>query len=430
MENMMQVTVEKIVYPGKSLATHDGRVIFTDEGLPGETVEVRTIKEKKNFIEAETIKILKASQRRVENRCLHYKACSPFQTISYPFQLDVKKSQLKEIFSRKFDLADGESPDIIPSPNIWRYRNKIRLHVVRDEGKAALAYHAPGSQREFAIAGECFLVSEPVNRLLADLLQIIDDKRLTSLEEVEVRESRASGELLLNLFWETPAEPKNFDPILAALLSHHALAGVVCFHNVKASFRETTAWGRNFLEDKIGRNVYHIGARSFFQVNLDLLSRVIDDMKAALKQRSVGRLADLYCGLGTFGIALAEEVKMVVGVESDQDNIRFLKKNLALNRSANFTICEGTSQEWISRILEKKTEAVIFDPPRKGLDPVVIRNLVAHPAHLLIYLSCNPMTLARDLKEFRPAYKISSLRAYDFFPHTPHIETLAILEKK
>jgi 23S rRNA (uracil1939-C5)-methyltransferase len=425
----MQVTIEKIVYPGRSLATIQGKVCLTDDGLPGEIVDIRPVKEKRNYTEARTVEIIKASAGRVANRCPHYKACSPYQSLSYPLQLEIKKGQIREILSLGPDPA-GIDLEIVPSPKIWNYRNKVRLHVLREGPSTHLAYNRPGSRDEFIKIQECFLVSDPINRLLADLVKILNGHGLPSLEEVEVRESRSHEEFLLNLYRKTHQKPETIDPLIAGLSPLHRLAGIVCLDRTKTGYQETTAWGKNYIEEDIDRTRFQVGSQSFFQVNIELLSQIICDIAEMAELRAEDRIADFYCGLGTFGIALAPRVKSVYGVESGPENIEFLKRNLALNRVRNFTICEGSSEQWVPWVLDKQTDAVLFDPPRKGLGPEIIRCLRQRPPAKLIYLSCNPTTLARDLKELRAIYKIRSLRVYDFFPHTPHIETLAILEKK
>ncbi len=133
--------------------------------------------------------------------------------------------------------------------------------------------------------------------------------------------------------------------------------------------------------------------------------------------------------MGTFGITLAGGAREVIGVELFTENIGFLKKNLALNRIENFRVCEGLSEEWMPRILKKRVDVLIFDPPRKGLDGRIVDSLLQNPAPLVVYISCNPSTLIRDLKLLLSRYRLNDLRIYDFFPHTPHIETCTFLKK-
>jgi 23S rRNA (uracil1939-C5)-methyltransferase len=422
----MIVTIEKIVYPGRRLGFAEGTAIFTDEGLPGERVEVEPVRKKKNHVEGVTTKVLTESPERVRPRCAHYLVCSTYQSMAYEAQIAVKTEQLGDILAGLWDF-EKKGLDFVASPRQWHYRNRVRLRLIWNGGRAQWAYHRPGSERDFIAVGQCYLISEPITRMLDALLGIINEKNLRTLLEVEARESRSSSGLLLSLYRTNDPGVNPVDPVITGLDPHFSLTGIVSVQKSKNGFTERLEWGRNHIEEKIGSSVYMVGARSFFQVNVEMLERVIEDMKALAFRDRGGRLADLYCGLGTFGIALAQEAGEVFGVESEPDNIFFLKKNIERNRLTRFQICEGKSEDWAPAILAKKMDAVVCDPPRKGLGPEIVQSLLQHRPPKIIYLSCNPATLARDIKALRPEYEIEALRAYDFFPHTPHIETLAIL---
>jgi tRNA/tmRNA/rRNA uracil-C5-methylase (TrmA/RlmC/RlmD family) len=161
-----------------------------------------------------------------------------------------------------------------------------------------------------------------------------------------------------------------------------------------------------------------------------MLERALRDIGDFAAAAGGGRLADLYCGIGTFGIALADRFREVAGVESEPDNISLLKANIEANRIPNFRIHEGRSEEWTDLILEKGVDLAVVDPPRKGLEPAVVRSLCARPPAALAYLSCNPATLVRDLRGLLDRFRVTSIRGYDFFPQTPHIETLVGLVRR
>lgn len=434
----MQTTIEKIIYPGKSLARHEGKVILTDEGLPGETVEVTVVEENKDYIEAVTSKILTPSAHRVEPRCGHYRVCSKYQTISYDFQIKIKEEQLKEIFSRSLQAM----PPIIfrPSDNIWHYRNKIDFHIIRENGapkngdagapnavEAAmphLAYHLPGVQEKFVTIDSCFLASPQVNNLAEAALKIITENKLTPIKKITIKESSA-GKLLLAVYGdsgEVALEP--FLP-LTKQFPLNGLAGI----DIKHPLRKNVL-GEDFIEERIGETVFHIGPQSFFQINIVMLQKLLQDLKTSLPLSGNELVADLYCGVGTFGIALAPYVEKVLGVEEGRENVYFLKKNIRLNNVGNFRIYKETCEEWISRLPKVNLDAMIIDPPRKGLGQKFCRDLLAKPPRFIAYISCNPSTLARDLKILSSNYTVKNIFAYDFFPQTPHIETLAVLERK
>jgi 23S rRNA (uracil1939-C5)-methyltransferase len=183
------------------------------------------------------------------------------------------------------------------------------------------------------------------------------------------------------------------------------------------------------LEERIGGSVFRFGPASFFQVNTRLVEPVADFMRASLAGLEAPAVADLYCGVGTFGLLLAGMAREVIGVESDAANVAFLRKNIGLNRAASFVVGAGRSEDWTGRVLDRGVDAVILDPPRKGVDATILSALVKRPVARVIYLSCNPATLARDLKTLLGVYRLADVRVFDVFPQTPHIETCVVLMK-
>jgi len=366
----MQITIEKIVYPGKSMARVNEKVIFTDEGLPGETVEVYIVKNKKNYTQAKTSRVLEASSCRVSPKCSHYAACSSYQYIDYPFQLEIKQAQVKEMFLRGLGI-NLEGDIIKPSSLIWGYRNSAKLSVLWEKHTPKLAYHKPGSFDKFIEVEKCFLLSDKINLKLAETLKTLKDKKLYDINEISVRENSC----------------ENIDD-------------------------------KNFLMD----------AESFFQVNTPMLKEVIKDMKSCLKDTDIKTIADLYCGIGTFGIILSGLAENVLGVESSADNIGYLKKNIDGNNIKNYRLYEGDCEYLAEKIFSQNIDVFILDPPRKGLGDKICRMLIERPASVIIYLSCDPATLTRDLKKLLTRYKLEKAQCYDFFPHTPHIETMCALK--
>ncbi|MFA5388341.1 MAG: hypothetical protein WC312_01120 [Candidatus Omnitrophota bacterium] len=387
----MEITIQKIIYPGKSLAVLNNKTILTDEGLPNEIVEAKIVKEKKNYIEAKTVKIIKPSPLRAVPRCGHYKSCGPYQYIDYKAQLSIKESQLKEIF-----------PDmpitITPSPEIWGYRNKIRLSVIRKDKRASLAYHAPETQDKFIEWGnECLLVSRNVNGLLVSVIEKINRDNLDSIEEIEIRESHTTKDTMATAY--APGKIENIQ-------------------------------GKPYIEETISGKTFRIGPGSFFQINIPMLDIVLKETRKYLSRDKKEIIADLYCGIGTFGISLSDFAEEIIGIESDPANISFLKGNLKLNKIGNFRIYEGPCEKLFFSAQARGIDTLIVDPPRKGLDNMLCQQILLSPIKKILYLSCNPATLSRDLKILNASYTLKSLKSFDFFPHTPHIETLAFLEKK
>jgi 23S rRNA (uracil1939-C5)-methyltransferase len=425
----MLIRIEKIVYPGRRLGLLEGKVVFTDRGLPGETVEVELFKDRRSYAEARTLRIVQPSPARVEPRCRHYLACSPYQDMDYSLEVEVKRAQVAEILSRELKRP-FQNLKLTPSPEIWGYRNKIGLRVLREDGEAKFVYHEPGEQASFVAVDKCHLVPERVNDLLARIRELINSVPLATVDGVEVRTSRSSGESLVLCDLAAETETAALAGALSGLKREFGLVGAVASIFDGKHFRDERVFGRDFVEERAGGLTFRIGARSFFQTNVGILERVFEDVAAVVAAEPEAVVADLYCGLGTFGMFLARRVREVFGVESDGENIDFLKKNLTLNGIGNFAVCEGTTEEWLPEILEREPHVIILDPPRRGVDPAIVSRLVEDPVPRLLYLSCNPTTLARDLKGFLAAYVVGDVRVYDFFPHTPHIETLVVLDHR
>ncbi len=425
----MILKIVKVVYPGKSMGLDEGKVVFTDAGLPGETVEVEIVKDRKSYAEASTSRIVEPASGRVEPRCGHFAACSPYQVVDYGLQLEIKRSQVKEILTRELK-KEFEIPAVVPSPDVWGYRNRIRLAVVRKDGEAFFAYREPGEERSFLPVDACHLASDRANAVLAGLSGLIGREDFAALEEVEIRESRSRGKLLLLLHLGSDERKDEIRTALDGFHMRHPLSGIVALVREAEAVREVPLGGVRRLEEILGGTVYHVGTRSFFQINIGILETVLADMRRAVEPFRDAPLADFYCGVGTFGLFLAREVREVFGVEAAPENLAWLKKNVSLNKAGNFTVCEGTAEEWLPWAVERGVGAVIVDPPRRGLDPRMTASLAGNPIPRLIYLSCNPTTLARDLKVLLESYELGDLKIYDFFPHTPHIETLAVLDAK
>jgi 23S rRNA (uracil1939-C5)-methyltransferase len=425
----MVIRIEKIVYPGRRLGLLDGKVVFTDRGLPGESVDVEILKDRRSYAEARTVRVLDPSPARVEPRCAHYLACSPYQDMDYGLEIEIKRAQITEILSRELKMRLG-TIRIRPSPEIWGYRNKIGLRVVRELGQAEFVYHQPHEQEEFVAVDRCYLVPDRMNDLMARLIEIINRVPLQTVEGVEIRASRATGKTLLLCELSSDAEKDAAAEALEEIQREYALAGAVAAIKEGGRFRDVVLFGRDFIEETAGGLRFRVGARSFFQVNLGILASVFEDVVEAAGLIKDAVVADLYCGLGTFGMAVAKRAREVFGVEPDAGNVAFLKKNLELNGIGNFAVCVGTAEDWLPEILEREPATVILDPPRRGVFQTTIEGLLADPVPRIVYLSCNPTTLARDLKGFLEAYELTEVRAYDFFPHTPHIEALAILDRR
>lgn len=354
--------------------------------------------------------------------------CAPYQYIKYPYQLQLKKEQLKEIFLHhlKINLKEIE---VKPSPKLWGYRNKIHLHIIWQNNQAHFAYHQKTKTDNFIKVNKCFLIAPQMNKLLSSLLEIINGANLNGIKEVELKQSISNKEMLLTIYLPGPDGLKNISQKLSSLEKEFPLTGIVALIKSAKAPKEALLRGKNYLEDKIANLRLCFGAQSFFQINVHLVNTLIKDIAKSLPLDDSQILADLYCGTGTFGLSFAKKVKKVIGVEAAEENIIFLKKNIEINKIGNFAVYEGRSENLTDAALSNKPDILIVDPPRKGMGNLVSEKIIQLPVRTIVYISCNPISFACDAKILLKKYNLYEVFAYDFFPHTPHIEICAILRR-
>jgi len=422
----MQVNIDRISYPGTSVSAKTGKIILCDCGLPGETVRLCRLKEKKNYILAETCEIIKASPFRVEPRCAHYRICGPYQYIDYSLQCRIKQDQLKEM-SLRLAGKNFKPAEFRPSPLAWDYRNKIHLHLIRQKNRLSYAYHLRKQQKKFEPLQECFLVSRGINAFLRALLEKLDSDKIFFVKEVIVRENY-DKKILAGLICEKNYSKNRLKKILSGLTESFPLQGLVA--GDKTNGRESIIFGEPLLKEQILGSSFFLGINSFFQINRSAFENLLSDLISILDLKGSETLLDLYCGVGTIGMILAPLTARVLSLESNRENFELIGRNSGINRIKNISLYPGKSEDLAETLLAQNPDLVIMDPPRKGLDKKLISALNAFLPPRLAYISCDPATLFRDLKKLLPGYDLAHFRGYDFFPQTPHIECLAVLEKK
>ncbi len=422
----MQINIEKIIYPGKSLGRKENKVILTDSGIPGEVIECGCIKDKKNYVLAKTETVIRSSVHRRLPRCGHFHICSAYQYIDYEYQLKIKEEQLCEIFS-SISGSESFSLKLRACNVIWGYRNKIHLHIITGNNSVLCAYHTPGTRNEFTPIDRCFLASDLMNRLISEFLSCLGRGLEKCINEITLQRSQASKKLLLCCYGNLRKKELALLEPLLALGKKFSLAGIV-YVNKKRN-EKSILLGKDQLSETVAGKTFLFGCQSFFQINIPMLEILIQDLKRELPHSSGKNMLDLYCGVGTFAIALSGFFSNITAVESSRANISFLRKNIAINAVSNLEVVHAKCEDWIKNAHKKKPDTIIIDPPRRGMESALFEQISKIQPSLIAYISCDPATLNRDLKILGQKYKLRKIFAYDFFPHTPHIETLSILEK-
>ncbi len=419
-----KVTIEKLVHGGQALGTlPDGRKVLVWNALPGEEVEVEVRKSKQSFAEGIATRVLKASADRQEPRDEAYLSTSPWQIMSFSAEQAAKKAVLIETYERENVTL---SPEILNNLTCvsdevqWQYRNKMEYSFWGDEDGLHLALFHRASHGKRIITGSSIArpeIDEAANLICTALNQ--EGVRASQLKTVVLRCNMA-GNTVAALYVKDSAFPDI--KALSDLVGKSIQGLSVFFSNPKspASIYTKTLYeyGELELSEQILGKEIRYDVRSFFQVNVPVFVKALQEIKTHIVDQPV---TDFYCGVGTIGIPL----EAAVFVESDASNVTKLRENLGVNKPR---IIQAPAELALEHLPERGT--LILDPPRAGLHSRLAERLHEIKPETIIYLSCNPVTQARDIARLQDSYELVSLSAYNFFPRTPHIESLAVLHLK
>jgi len=412
-----EVTIEKLVHGGQGLGQlADGRKVFVWGALPGETVAVRVIKAKRSFAEAIAEEIITPSPKRVAARETNYLATSPWQIVEFAAENEYKKMIVDELFTQAHvPVPQYSMQSAAPE---WQYRNKMEYSFWGDDDGLHLALHNRGSHQKTIVEGSA-LALPAIDRAAQAIVRELQkhQPRAGDLKTIIVRCSQ-NGEAVAALYTKLTKFTKLELPT--------ELKGLRVYHsNPKSPASVPTKLlyelGDATLHDTLLDRDFTYDVDSFFQVNLPIFEQALTTIRTHLQADD---LVDMYAGVGGIGLSVA--TKKVTLVELDAASASMARENAAAS-ALTAEVVETASEQALDYILGGKP--VIFDPPRAGLHDKVINRVLEVLPPKIAYLSCNPATQARDLAKLQAAYKITCFEAYNLFPHTPHIETLAILER-
>lgn len=402
----MSYKIDRLDDFGRGITKVDGKVCFVNNALKDEEVEINVINEKNKFIEGITSSIIKESKERIIPKCPYYNECGGcnIMHMTYQSQLDFKREKVNKILS-KFAGIDNKVKDIIPSKE-FNYRNKVTLKV--NNGK--LCYLKEKSS-DFVYINECILLKESINKVIKELNEI----SLNNIDEVVIR-CNYKDEILLVL------KGNNVD--VKELESISFIENIVIFDNNK----KTILKGNDYLIDRIGDKYFKVTDVSFFQVNIDTTSKLYNKVLEYSKLSKEENVLDLYCGTGTIGIFLSDKAKSVIGVEINEYAVKDAEYNSKLNNSNNTEfICSD-----VAKIKEKykDIDLVVLDPPRMGLSSEALNNVIDINPKRIVYVSCDPITLSRDINILKEKYDVKEVTLVDMFPNTYHCESITVLERR
>jgi 23S rRNA (uracil1939-C5)-methyltransferase len=437
----LELTIESLAFGGAGVARHEGGyVVFVRDALPGDRVRAVITKRKRHYGEARLLEVVAPSPDRIEPVADHPGA--PWQVLPYERQLEIKSAQVDDSLRRLGHLDGYELQEIVPAVEPWRYRNKLEFSFgTGPEGELLCGFHAPGSWEDIVGLEDCLLQSERGNRARREVLAwaraqglAAHDRRTHegALRNLVIREGRRTGEIQIRLVVSGDAE------IDTESLAEAVEADSVLLTRIDGG-GETTAGGETELvagaatiAEELGGLRFRLSGQAFFQTNTEMAERLYAVAAEAAGLQGWERVYDLFCGIGTIGLSLAGRAGEVWGLEIVEDAIADALGNARANEISNTQFFAGDVRTALRELVEKagRPDVMVVDPPRAGLSQKVVRRMIEAAPKRIVYVSCNPTTLAPNAAQLVEAgYVLRSVRPVDMFPQTPHIECVALLER-
>lgn len=396
------IKIDTLDHYGRGIGKINNKIIFVDNALPGEIIEPIIVKEKKNYVEGYVKNYIKKSEKRIKEKCIYFNSCGGCDLLhlEYKNQLEFKMEKVKNIIS-KYLNKDIKINEIIKSDNEFNYRNKITLKVNNKIG-----FFEKRSNNIVEI-NECKLALPIINNAIKYLKKL----DLSHISSITLRTN--SKDLMIIIEADKDIDINYIKPIAYSIY-------------IKRNNVYNLVYGEKYLLEYVDNYKFLVSPDSFFQINLNVCAKLYKKIKDYT--RYAHNILDLYCGTGTIGI-YAHNNNNLLGIEVNKYAIKDANKNMKLNNITNAKFICGKSEEIINKI-KFSPDVIIVDPPRGGMNKKAIRYILNSNASKVIYVSCDPMTLVRDLKMLSDNYKIIEITPFDMFPNTYHVENVCLMEKK
>jgi 23S rRNA (uracil1939-C5)-methyltransferase len=441
----LELRIDSLAYGGNGVARLNGFVVFVRRALPGDRVRARVTKVKRNHAEAVSLEVVEAGAPRVDAPCAHYPACGGcrFQDLAYEAQLDAKAQQVADALRRIGRFADLQPEPPVPARSVFHYRNKLEYSFTTlEDGSVGLGLHRAGRWDDVLDVERCWLTTDLGNGIReavkawarAQGLPAYDQERQEGyLRHLVVREGRNSGQALAVLV-TAPGDLAGADELAEAL---RVFPEVRSLHwAVNDSPAEVTnlptdlLWGEEAMEEEILGLRYRVRPNAFLQTNTEMCEVLYGVAAEFAGLTGNETVYDLYCGIGTIGLTLARDALTIWGIEHSEESIACAVENAELNGVANAAFFAGDVGRDLDELRDRAgpADVVVVDPPRAGLAGKAVRRVGELQAPRLVYVSCNPTTLAGNAKELVNdfGYRLERVRPVDMFPHTPHVEAVAL----
>ena len=432
---------------GEGIVRIDGFTVFVNGMLPGEKGKILIVKVKKSFGYGKLTELIEPSPERTVPPCPYYKTCGgcSIQHMSYKAQLEFKRNKVRDCVERIGGIFGAEYPETIGMDEPWRYRNKAQYPVGKDrDGKTVIGFYAPRSHRITDIDG-CMLQMDGSEKIIEITRKYIEKYNVPVYDEtahsgllrhVITRTSRSTGEMMVTFVINGKNLPHSGELIEELRKTGYVASVALNINREKTNAilgaKSLTLWGKDTIRDEIGGVKFDISSLSFYQVNPVQTEKLYGLAIDAAGLTGMETVIDVYCGIGTISLLAAKKAKTVHGIEIVERAVEDAKANAVINGIENASFEAGKAEDILPKMYADGTRAdVIFvDPPRKGLEPSVIEAVCGMEPDRIVYVSCDPATLARDLKLFaQRGYGTGKINTVDMFCQTGHVETVVLLSK-
>jgi len=443
----LELTIDSLAYGGNGVARLNGFVVFVRRGLPGDTVRATVTKVKRGFAEATADEVVVPGAPRVDAPCAHYPACGGcrFQDLAYEAQIAAKQDQVRDALVRIGRVADPPLEPILPAESQFHYRNKLEYSFTDTPRGAALGFHRAGRWDEVLEVERCWLTTDLGNAIREVVREWAQEEGLPAFDQethtgylrhLVVREGRNTGQALVQLV-TAPGDLQGAERLVAALRAFPEVRSV--HWAVNDSPAEVTnlptnlLWGEEAIEEELLGLRYRVRPNAFLQTNTAMAERLYELAIDFAGLTGAETVYDLYCGIGSIGLSMASRALTVWGVEVSEESVACAIENAGLNGVSNAAFFAGEVGRSLDELAGRAGPpgVVVVDPPRAGLSGKALRALARLEAPTIVYVSCNPTTLAGNVKDLVAhwGYRLERVRPVDMFPHTPHVESVSLLTR-
>ena len=406
MDKILNQKIEKLDHFGRGIIKKDNDIIFVENALPNDIVDIEITKSKKNIKEAKVINYIERSNIFKDSICPYSNTCGGCNIINllYQEQLSYKKTKVQELIDKMLKI-DIKVKDIISSNQEYNYRNKITIHG--DNNKIGLYKK---KSNDIVEINECKLVNEKINEILKRIKSYQENNKC-QINDLVIK-TTSLNESMISIYGSMDYEhfKKEFNDVKVIIINNQVITK------------------DKYIKERLLDKEFYISNHSFFQVNMNTTNLLYQKVIDLIKDKDYETCLDLYCGTGTITILVSDYINKVYGIEVVEDAISDANRNKELNNKENIEFILGKTEDHIHKF--KDIDLVIVDPPREGLDKTTKENIKRIKSKTIVYVSCDPSTLMRDLNDLKEEYDIKEISICDMFPNTYHVESIALLEIK